>query len=130
MGDRYNEVELEPDILAVLREGDVTVTFITASADALDEDYYKILTWNTNNMTIGISNEFMNEGLEEAIARQIADDIGNQAFDSSVRDRIHSESLNYLGDTLKTILDELLKTSDNPDDMNFDKSLERMLEDN
>ena len=130
MGDRYNEVELEPDILAVLREGDVTVTFITASADALDEDYYKILTWNTNNMTIGISNEFMNEGLEEAIAKQIADDIGNQAFDSSVRDRIHSESLNYLGDTLKTILDELLKTSDNPDDMNFDKSLERMLEDN
>ena len=130
MGDRYNEVELEPDILAVLREGDITVTFITASADALDEDYYKILTWNTNNMTIGISNEFMNEGLEEAIAKQIAEDIGNQAFDSSVRDRIHSESLNYLGDTLKTILDELLKTSDNPDDMNFDKSLERMLEDN
>lgn len=129
MGDRYNEVDLEPDILAVLKEGDVTVTFITASADALDEDYYKILTWNPNNMTIGISNEFMNEGLEEAIARQIAEDIGNDSFDSSVRERIHSESLNYLGDTLKTILEELLKNSDNPDDMNFDKSLERMLED-
>ena len=101
---------------------------ITASADALDEDYYKILTWNAKNMTIGISNEFMNEGLEEAISRQIAEDIGNEAFDSSVRERIHSESLNYLGDTLKNILEELLKRSDNPDDVNFDKSLERLLE--
>jgi hypothetical protein len=129
MPDQYRKSELEPDILAILKEGPVTITFVTTSAHALNGADYSILTWEPSKMMIGISEEYFNDGLDEVIAEKVAmtvEALSDVFSEKEINDLIKSSATTYLGDSLKGIVDELLLT-ENPSTSNFDDTLERLL---
>ena len=131
MSKKYEGANLEKDVLAVLKEGGATVTFVTAPASAIDGLDYQIVSWTKTEMIVCISDEFLSEGLEEIIARQIAmdvDDMHAEGFeDEDVRSYVSQKSIDYLGETLSEILEELLKTED-PAESNFEHGLQLLLE--
>ena len=82
-------------------------------------------------MTIGIANEFLNDGMEEIIANQIATDVDDMEAEdysnSEIRSYINKQAVEYLGDQLSVILDEILK-SENPTETNLQSTVERILD--
>ena len=82
-------------------------------------------------MTIGIANEFLNDGIEEIIANQIATDVDDMEAEdysnSEIRSYINKQAVEYLGDQLSVILDEILK-SENPTETNLQSTVERILD--
>ena len=123
--------KFDEDVLAVFEDNGTTVTFITADSFALGEQFYKLLTWTDNSMTIGIANEVLNEGMEEIIANQIATDVDDMEAEdysnSEIRSYINKQAVEYLGDQLSVILDEILK-SENPTETNLQSTVERILD--
>ena len=129
MADKYESADLDPDVLAVLKEGPVTITFITTTAHALNDQPYSILTWSPSDMMIGISEEFFNEGLDEMIANKVAmsiEALQDTFSPDEINAMIKESATTYLGDSLKAIVDNLLITQ-NPSVANFDDTLERLL---
>lgn len=129
MPDKYESGNLDPDVLAVLKEGPVTITFITTSAHALNDLPYSILTWSPSDMMIGISEEFFNEGLDEMIADKVAmsiEALQDTFSPDEINAMIKESATTYLGDSLKAIVDNLLITQ-NPKVANFEDTLERLL---
>tara|TARA_Y100000004_G_C8945690_1_gene426177 strand:- start:970 stop:1368 length:399 start_codon:yes stop_codon:yes gene_type:complete len=129
MADKYESADLDPDVLAVLKEGPVTITFITTTAHALNDRPYSILTWSPSDMMIGISEEFFNEGLDEMIANKVAmsiEALQDTFSPDEINAMIKESATTYLGDSLKAIVDNLLITQ-NPSVANFDDTLERLL---
>ena len=129
MPDKYESADLDPDVLAVLKEGPVTITFITTTAHALNDLPYSILTWSPSDMMIGISEEFFNEGLDEMIADKVAmsiEALQDTFSPDEINAMIKESATTYLGDSLKAIVDNLLITQ-NPKVANFEDTLERLL---
>ena len=82
-------------------------------------------------MTIGIANEFLNDGIEEIIANQIATDVDDMEAEdysnSEIRSYINKQAVEYLGDQLSVILDEILR-SENPTETNLQATVDRILD--
>tara|TARA_B100000902_G_scaffold154129_3_gene150633 strand:- start:16787 stop:17185 length:399 start_codon:yes stop_codon:yes gene_type:complete len=130
MADKYKRTNLDPDILAILKEGPVTITFVTTTAHALNGLPYSILTWEPQKMMVGISEEFFNEGLDEMIAEKVAmsvEALADSFSEEEINSLIKESATTYLGDSLKGIVDNLLLTQ-NPSDSNFNDTLERLLQ--
>ena len=114
------------DVLAVLKQGKITITFITADSYALGDDFYKVLLWDEESMIIGISEDFLNEDLDEQIAEAVARDV-EMYQPENPSEVIRKNATVYLGESLKTILNDLL-ANEEPTDSSLDDVLRRLLE--
>lgn len=123
--------KFEEDVLAVFEDNGTTVTFITADSFALGEEFYKLLTWTENSMTIGIANEFLNDAIEEVISERIATDVDDMKVENysspEIRSYINKQAVEYLGDQLSVILNNIL-SSENPDDTHIENTVDRILD--
>ena len=123
--------KFEEDVLAVFEDNGTTVTFITADSFALGEEFYKLLTWTENSMTIGIANEFLNDTIEEVVSERIATDVDDMKVENysspEIRSYINKQAVEYLGDQLSVILKNIL-SSENPDDTHIENTVDRILD--
>lgn len=123
--------KFEEDVLAVFEDNGTTVTFITADSFALGEEFYKLLTWTENSMTIGIANEFLNDAIEEVVSERIATDVDDMKVENysspEIRSYINKQAVEYLGDQLSVILNDIL-SSENPDDTHIENTVDRILD--
>ena len=99
----YEERDYEPDVLAVLVRGKITITFVTAPASSIDGKNYEVVSWSESDMTICISDEYLNYEIDRYIVDGITDNAAKyQPTDEEEFVREHAIRL------LSTRLTELL----------------------
>lgn len=126
---KYYDEDMEGDVLAVLKRGNVEVTFLTVPSASIDDRDYAVVLWEENSLTVGISNEYMDGTVDDDIAAEIATMMYQSDPDEvdtyMVREFAVKMLAAHLEEVLNIVLDE---DSDSSDDLNLAATLERILD--
>jgi hypothetical protein len=120
---------MEGDVLAVLKRGNVEVTFLTVPSASIDDRDYAVVLWEENSLTVGVSNEYMDGTVDDDIAAEIATMMYQSDPDEvdtyMVREFAVKMLAAHLEEVLNIVLDE---DSDSSDELNLAATLERILD--
>jgi hypothetical protein len=121
------DYEFDDDVLAVLKRGDATITFIVAPSSALDGEDFDIVLWDESAMVLAVSEEYMNEEIDEFVINKIMVDLEGLENDD-LREAVSDNASKYMGLKLSEILREAISSTSVPYDSNLSASLRRVLD--
>lgn len=119
--------DFDPDVLAVLTRGGVEITFVSASASSLDDQDYSLLLWTENKMTIGVSNEYLNNEIDKYVVDGIVELAEDDSSEEALHDSVRNHAVTLFAQKLGEVFESVVLNVDDPVYLNLDYSLEQLL---
>jgi hypothetical protein len=121
--------EFEHDVLAVVKRGQIEVTFLTAPRASINDADYDLVMWKKKEMQIVVAQEYLDDHVDEEIASEIAATV-RESYNFDEPADIRETAIKLLAQKLDYIMnDVILNHSQNPDELSFESALERLLDD-
>jgi hypothetical protein len=121
--------EFDSDVLAVVKRGQIEVTFLTAPRVAINDKDYDLVMWKKQEMQIVVAQEYLDDYVDEAIASEIAATV-RERYDSDEPADVREMAIKLLAKELDAILNDVIFVySNDPDEVSFDSALKRLLDD-
>jgi len=121
--------EFDSDVLAVVKRGQIEVTFLTAPRVAINDKDYDLVMWKKQEMQIVVAQEYLDDYVDEAIASEIAATVRDR-YDSDEPADVREMAIKLLAKELDAILNDVIFVySNDPDEVSFESALKRLLDD-
>jgi len=121
--------EFEKDVLAVVKRGQIEVTFLTAPRASINGEDYDLVMWKKKEMQIVVAQEYLDDHVDEEIASEVAAAV-RESYDSDEPANVRETAIRLLAHKLDYIMNDVIfNHSDNPDELSFESALERLLDD-
>lgn len=121
--------EFDSDVLAVVKRGQIEVTFLTAPRGAINDKDYDLVMWKKQEMQVVVAQEYLDDYVDEAIASEIAATVRDR-YDSDEPADVREMAIKLLAKELDAILNDVIFVySNDPDEVSFESALKRLLDD-
>lgn len=121
--------EFDSDVLAVVKRGQIEVTFLTAPRVAINDKDYDLVMWKKQEMQIVVAQEYLDDYVDEAIASEIAATVRDR-YDSDEPADVREMAIKLLAKELDAIMNDVIFVySNDPDEVSFESALKRLLDD-
>jgi len=121
--------EFDSDVLAVVKRGQIEVTFLTAPRVAINDKDYDLVMWKKQEMQIVVAQEYLDDYVDEAIASEVAATV-RDSYDSDEPADVRETAIKLLAKELDAILNDVIVLySNDPDEVSFESALKRLLDD-
>jgi len=121
--------EFDSDVLAVVKRGQIEVTFLTAPRVAINDKDYDLVMWKKQEMQVVVAQEYLDDYVDEAIASEIAATVRDR-YDSDEPADVREMAIKLLAKELDAILNDVIFVySNDPDEVSFESALKRLLDD-
>jgi len=121
--------EFDSDVLAVVKRGQIEVTFLTAPRVAINDKDYDLVMWKKQEMQIVVAQEYLDDYVDEAIASEIAATVRDR-YDSDEPADVREMAIKLLAKELDAILNDVIFVySNDPDEVSFESAFKRLLDD-
>ena len=120
--------EFDSDVLAVVKRGQIEVTFLTSPRVAINDKDYDLVMWKKQEMQIVVAQEYLDDYVDEAIASEVAATV-RDSYDSDEPADVRETAIRLLAKELDAILNDVIVLySNDPDEVSFEFALERLLD--
>ena len=121
--------DFDPDVLGVLRRGDVSITFVNAPEAGIGGKDFSVISWTTDHVTIAVSDEYLNGEIDAFVARGVADVLENNASEDEVAYAVKTHVIRLFSEKLTLVSEQALSSVRNPLELSVDYALEQLLAD-
>lgn len=122
-----NYSDFDADVLAICRQGDFFVTFVTAESTAINGESYDIVSWDFANVCVAVSYDYLNNDIENYVSDNLSVLYEREDVLNDYIGVVESARILFVS-KLQDILIELFeKYQTYPFDRNIDLTIERIL---
>lgn len=125
MRNEYDD--FDPDVLAVLQRGDIKITFVNAPDTGIDGKDYSVISWTANNLTIAVSDRYLNREIDNFIVDGLTTILGDNASEEEMTDAVKQHAIRLFSEKLTMVSEEAISSVREPLELNIDYSLYQLL---
>ncbi len=125
MRNEYDD--FDPDVLAVLQRGGIKITFVNAPDTGIDGKDYSVILWTADNLTIAVSDRYLNREIDNFIVDGLTTILGNNASEEEMTDAVKQHAIRLFSEKLTMVSEEAISSVREPLELNIDYSLHQLL---
>lgn len=119
--------DFDPDVLAVLQNGSVKITFVNAPNTGIDGKDFSVISWTTDHLTIAISDQYLNNEIDEFVAIGVSKMLGSEASDDEMQQAVKDHAIRLFSEKLTMVSKEAISLVKNPLEFSVDYALDQLL---
>ena len=119
--------DFDPDVLAVLKRGNIKITFVNAPKTGIDGKDFSVISWTTDHLTIAISDQYLNNEIDEFVASGVSKILGSEASDDEMQEAVKDNAIRLFSEKLTMVSEEAISSVQNPLEFSDDYALEQLL---
>ncbi len=124
-----NYEEFDHDVLAVLKRGDVEITFVTSPSISLGGKNFSVVSWTVEKITVAVAEEYLNKDIDDFIVSGILNTVGDDPTEEETVGAVREHAVKLFSDKLQEVFHDAIMEVDDPLKFSLDYALEQLLGD-
>lgn len=120
--------EFDHDVLAVLKRGDVEITFVSSPSASLDGKNFSVVSWTIDKITIAVAEEYLNKDIDDFIVSGILDTVGDDATEEETVNAVREHAIQLFAAKLTEVFRDAVTEVDDPLKYSLDYALDQLLD--
>jgi len=120
--------EFDHDVLAVLKRGDVEITFVSSPSASLDGKNFSVVSWTIDKITIAVAEEYLNKDIDDFIVSGILDTVGDDATEEETVNAVREHAIQLFSAKLTEVFRDAVTEVDDPLKYSLDYALDQLLD--
>jgi hypothetical protein len=120
--------EFDHDVLAVLKRGDVEITFVSSPSASLDGKNFSVVSWTIDKITIAVAEEYLNKDIDDFIVSGILSTVGDDATEEETVNAVREHAIQLFSAKLTEVFRDAVTEVDDPLKYSLDYALDQLLD--
>lgn len=121
--------EFDHDVLAVLKRGDVEITFVSSPSASIDGKNFSVVSWTIDKITIAVAEEYLNKDIDDFIVSGILSTVGDDPTEEETVNAVREHAIQLFSAKLTEVFRDAVTEVDDPLKYSLDYALDQLLED-
>ena len=121
--------EFDHDVLAVLKRGDVEITFVSSPSASIDGKNFSVVSWTIDKITIAVAEEYLNKDIEDFIVSGILSTVGDDPTEEETVNAVREHAIQLFSAKLTEVFRDAVTEVDDPLKYSLDYALDQLLDD-
>ena len=121
--------EFDHDVLAVLKRGDVEITFVSSPSASLDGKNFSVVSWTVDKITIAVAEEYLNKDIDDFIVSGILSTVGDDPTEEETVNAVREHAIRLFSAKLTEVFRDAVTEVDDPLKYSLDYALDQLLDD-
>lgn len=120
--------EFDHDVLAVLKRGDVEITFVSSPSASLDGKNFSVVSWTIDKITIAVAEEYLNKDIDDFIVSGILSTVGDDATEEETVNAVREHAIQLFSAKLTEVFRDAVTEVEDPLKYSLDYALDQLLD--
>jgi hypothetical protein len=120
--------EFDPDVLAVLKRGDVEITFVSSPAASIDGKNFSVVYWVADKITVAVADEYLNKDIDDFIVSGILSTMGAEPSEEETLNAVREHAIQLFSAKLSDVFRDAISDVDDPLEYSLDYALDQLLD--
>lgn len=121
--------EFDHDVLAVLKRGDVEITFVSSPSASIDGKNFSVVSWTIEKITIAVAEEYLNKDIDDFIVSGILSTVGDDPTEEETVNAVREHAIQLFSAKLTEVFRDAVTEVDDPLKYSLDYALDQLLDD-
>lgn len=121
--------EFDHDVLAVLKRGDVEITFVSSPSASIDGKNFSVVSWTIDKITIAVAEEYLNKDIDDFIVSGILSTVGDDPTEEETVNAVREHAIQLFSAKLTEVFRDAVTEVDDPLKYSLDYALDQLLDD-
>lgn len=123
-----DDEQYDPDVLAILKRGDVHVIFLSVDESGIDGKDFSVISWTTDRLTIAVSDQYLQKEVDTFIVEGLRETLSEGASESEMDAAVKEHTVKLFSKKLALIFEEAISSVTEPIELNLDYVIDLLLD--